>query len=34
MHGDLAEVKDAVATVQSVISGQDTKLNIARDVMD
>ena len=34
MHGDLAEVKDAVTTVQGVISGQDTKLNIARDVMD
>ena len=34
MHGDLAEVKDAVATVQGVINGHDTKLNIARDVMD
>ena len=34
MHGDLAEVKDAVTTVQGVINGQDTKLNIARDIMD
>ena len=30
----MAEVKDAVATVQGVINGHDTKLNIAKDVID